>query len=671
MKISQLTPLTEITGTENLVVEAAGDNNKVSTGVLLNDAKPFLIKIQNISVPFSALEKAVNDDKILIYEDDDGIYPVVMAKIITPGLYIDITTVSAEYNWGVSVTERRLSNDNGRIKIGGTIVKSLVDESKVVNNSTTIYAGYVLDARQGNVLRNLIDGKVAFYSVEISALMGDTITTVLYTGIKNAIISGNPILIKDTNNCYICTQADVFPDDSGHIDLSVCVPTALESGATMLFVTFNIRNINDVLTISHWDRSLQLIFNGDGTKFLSDDGYYKTVSSGGEGVTFIDIEFSFVSSAGAYLNRLASPSYAELAGIVSSEKFLVIRFKDPYNSTQYLFPVSSVKVRNPGASAIYDFYTIGQLPSSATKDSGIPLVMKVFSVANGYVDIDGLDGTQEAIQPDITLITKGTGNKFLADNGVYKEISAGESDDQALVVYVNVQSGSSAPIITIPSGTYNKIDDAVKKRKSIFVSWVNPDNGYYEIFPVQDVVKDTSGSVGVYNLYTANIYATVTLSVYKGAKRINNQIFAINANDSLDMNSSDLTLEMTGNGTKFLANDGSYKTINSLSSEDKADFDHLLQNGYATGQFTKGTPPVGSNRDGYDLNLKMRIPIDQTENDSIVNIPLAGSSEVGLMSTEQYSWLDEVMARADKETLCNIKDLLTTINNRLDALEAK
>lgn len=529
MKISQLTPLTEITGTENLVVETAGDNNKVSTGVLLNDAKPFLIKIQNISVPFSALEKAVNDDKILIYEDDDGIYPVVMAKIITPGLYIDITTVSAEYNWGVSVTERRLSNDNGRIKIGGTIVKSLVDESKVVNNSTTIYAGYVLDARQGNVLRNLIDGKVGFYSVEMSALMGDTITTVLYTGIKNAIISGNPILIKDTNTYYICTEAYILENG---VYFSFMTPSAIESGVTMTFASFIITNIGDVLSISHKLQPVQLYLNGDGTKFLSDDGTYKAVSSGGEGVTFIDIEFSFVSSAGAYLNRLASPSYAELAGIVSSEKFLVIRFKDPYNSTQYLFPVSSIKVRNPGASAIYDFYTIGQLPSSATKDSGMPLVMKVFSVANGYVDIDGLDGTQEAIQPDITLITKGTGNNFLADNG-------------------------------------------------------------------------------------------------------------------------------------------SYKTINSLSSEDKADFDHLLQNGYATGQFTKGTPPVGSNRDGYDLNLKMRIPIDQTENDSIVNIPLAGSSEIGLMSTEQYSWLDEVMARADKETLCNIKDLLTTINNRLDALEAK
>lgn len=119
VKISELPSLDKVTGKENLAVEIEGSNGKMSTDILLNSVKTFLIQINNVNVKFSDLEKAINEDKILLYEDSNGIYPVVMANIATTNQYIDISTVTAQYNQKISIVERRLSNNNELIKVGG------------------------------------------------------------------------------------------------------------------------------------------------------------------------------------------------------------------------------------------------------------------------------------------------------------------------------------------------------------------------------------------------------------------------------------------------------------------------------------------------------------------------------------------------------------------------
>jgi hypothetical protein len=102
----------------------------------------------------------------------------------------------------------------------------------------------------------------------------------------------------------------------------------------------------------------------------------------------------------------------------------VVIFSDPYSGiNSYNLLAQSIQERTEDGKKYYDLYTVSHLPTSIMKEDGLPLLMKIITItSNSVVFIDGLEGVDRKLEPDITFQNKGDGSKFLSNNGLYEEI---------------------------------------------------------------------------------------------------------------------------------------------------------------------------------------------------------------------------------------------------------
>jgi hypothetical protein len=92
----------------------------------------------------------------------------------------------------------------------------------IINNLTTTTTGSALDASQGKVLKDLVDGKTSKFVVDFT-LSGTTISnpTKTFTEIQTAYGAGNIVLARDdANSLYyllycVATGCEFFCCDSG------------------------------------------------------------------------------------------------------------------------------------------------------------------------------------------------------------------------------------------------------------------------------------------------------------------------------------------------------------------------------------------------------------------------------------------------------------------------
>lgn len=287
---------------------------------------------------------------------------------------------------------------------------------------------------------------------------------------------------------------------------------------------------------------------GDGTKFLSDDGKYKEISIDKE-IETIYITFTFSTSGGAYFAKCPSDTYSKVANAVNNKKGIIINFEDPYSGiNSYNLFAQSIQERTENGQIYYDLYTISQLPTSITKENGLQLLLKVITITpNSVVFIDDLEGLDRMLEADITLLNKGNGTKFLSDDGTYKEIESSTSpiiidseDDKVYTreeIHSIIEAYSKGTPIFILDG-----ENVIQATEVVIQKGQGEQSSFIGLYISKILHEKKSGDIGL---------DTVLIS-YK---------YELSEGSSIQVSSEYTNLKGTGDGSKYLANDGTYKEI--------------------------------------------------------------------------------------------------------------
>lgn len=287
---------------------------------------------------------------------------------------------------------------------------------------------------------------------------------------------------------------------------------------------------------------------GDGTKFLSDNGKYKEISIDKE-IETIYITFTFSTSGGAYFAKCPSDTYSKVADAVNNKKGIIINFEDPYSGiNSYNLFAQSIQERTENGQIYYDLYTISQLPTSITKENGLQLLLKVITITpNSVVFIDDLEGLDRMLEADITLLNKGNGAKFLSDDGTYKEIESSVSpiiidseDDKVYTreeIHSIIEAYSKGTPIFILDG-----ENVIQATEVITQKGQGEQSSFIGLYTSKILHEKKSGDTGL---------DTILIS-YK---------YELSEGSSIQVSSEYTNLIGTGNGNKYLSNDGTYKEI--------------------------------------------------------------------------------------------------------------
>lgn len=186
---------------------------------------------------------------------------------------------------------------------------------------------------------------------------------------------------------------------------------------------------------------------------------------------------------------------------------------------------------------------------------------------NGDISIlAALEGAgEESVQSSIELKKSGNGTKFLSDNGEYKEIQQGDNSKQS--VYINFNNYLSN---VGGSGTINNWSTL----KPLLDECCNTDS---------DLGGDkNSGKKQLLATYYVLPFLRATMSVKSGSKyALSFTASGLILNIAITDNGSSATysvdsinIDSSGDGTKFLSDDGTYKKINegSGSSQNLTDY---------------------------------------------------------------------------------------------------
>lgn len=287
---------------------------------------------------------------------------------------------------------------------------------------------------------------------------------------------------------------------------------------------------------------------GDGTKFLSDDGKYKEISIDKE-IETIYITFTFSTSGGAYFAKCPSDTYSKVANAVNNKKGIIINFEDPYSGiNSYNLFAQSIQERTENGQVYYDLYTISQLPTSITKENGLQLLLKVITITpNSVVFIDDLEGLDRMLEADITFLNKGNGAKFLSDDGTYKEIESSispiiiDSEDDKVYTREEIHNiieaySKGAPIFILDG------ENVIQATEVVMQEGQGEQSSFIGLYTSKILHEKKSGDTGL---------DTVLIS-YK---------YELSEGSSIQVSSEYTNLIGTGNGNKYLSNDGTYKEI--------------------------------------------------------------------------------------------------------------
>lgn len=287
---------------------------------------------------------------------------------------------------------------------------------------------------------------------------------------------------------------------------------------------------------------------GNGTKFLSDDGKYKEISIDKE-IETIYITFTFSTSGGAYFAKCPSDTYSKVTNAVNNKKGIIINFEDPYSGiNSYNLFAQSIQERTENGQIYYDLYTISQLPTSITKENGLQLLLKVITITpNSVVFIDDLEGLDRKLEADIILLNKGNGTKFLSDDGTYKEIESSISpiiidseDDKVYTreeIHSIIEAYSKGTPIFILDG-----ENVIQATEVVIQEGQGEQSSFIGLYISKILHEKKSGDTGL---------DTVLIS-YK---------YELSEGSSIQVSSEYTNLKGTGDGSKYLANDGTYKEI--------------------------------------------------------------------------------------------------------------
>ena len=311
----------------------------------------------------------------------------------------------------------------------------------------------------------------------------------------------------------------------------------------------------------------KIITNGEGNKYLSDNGKYLEIPESPIWVITLksdDMEAELLSFFDEIVEKAASGYVIYLSMLGTT------------------FPCTTLFMSE--TKIALELYTA----SSISK--GIFINSFVIDKGNNKVTTDD---SSLLFTGTFTLDSLGDGTKFLSDNGKYKEISIDKEIETIYITFTFSTSGG-AYFAKCPSDTYSKVADAVNNKKGIIINFEDPYSGInsYNLF-AQSIQERTENGQIYYDLYTISQLPT-SITKENGLQLLlkvititPNSVVFIDDLEGLDrMLEADITLLNKGNGAKFLSDDGTYKEIVltdylplSAGSENKLTGDLYFANG--------------------------------------------------------------------------------------------
>lgn len=354
--------------------------------------------------------------------------------------------------------------------------------------------------------------------------------------------------------------------------------------------------------------------NGDGDKFLADDGTYKTVTSGGG-----------TSTDGITQEQLTSAIATAVEPLATKEE-VNTALEDKADKTDII-----TKTDGGGAQFLADDGTYKAVTSSGTID------------LSGYASVTQLNEAL-ALKVDKTeIITKsdGDGTKYLADDGTYKTVQGSGTGDektfvaeynvttaQEIIAYLDAAKEPFAPMLVKRGTDYYTVTTTAKQDANKIIirtfatlsgnfymftytvtdgTWASSSHGFQKLLESGTNIKTINGQSllgsgdveiqgGGDGISPEQLQAAINPLATKqeltdglATKADSNQVaediaealgtkvetsvfeaYKAEVTEEFDTkaNKSDIITKTDGDGTSFLANDGSYKVITTQGSVD-------------------------------------------------------------------------------------------------------
>lgn len=281
--------------------------------------------------------------------------------------------------------------------------------------------------------------------------------------------------------------------------------------------------------------------DGDGTKFLSNDGTYKEA---GDKTNVLILSLENDLANGQKDSPITAEVSASLVDAITNGKACVIK------SANSDILVNLQQIGNNVTIIMEQISRVGQ----------------TFVAVNTSITVNTSTNVIADYQTGaIVLETEGDGSKFLADDGTYKGIV---SSNQYLDM--SIFTGESG---TLSEEDYQKVVNAYNNKvTTVFGSGnymsacIAYNEGVYDILVIYPGIE-TSGESIIFQInYTINE---------------SDKTYSLKTNSSL--------LKTTGDGTQFLSDDGTYKAVGSSDYIiPYADFVQITQSGVASSEFYNG-----------------------------------------------------------------------------------
>ena len=329
----------------------------------------------------------------------------------------------------------------------------------------------------------------------------------------------------------------------------------------------------------------KIISTGDGTKFLADNGQYLVA---GRAVDITDI-FNRLVNLPQPEPQCTDEDYNALkeyalngvvtyindnndTGAVIHIKYLsgtiTIEAESSEDDRRSVLTITIEPNKLVNMESYYIPYVTGVgkgYLGSYTKPSAYSAITKDDSISKAI-------GKLEANVEKIT--TSGDGAKFLADNGEYKEIK-----NDPLIINVNSLNEylENTPLSGV---TYNDILSAIDSGRKILIHDLSSPTDYHypiSITKAEGIITlvidiQINTSEGLMPMYDATVIVAITDTNAYGVIKFNKSVLTSNGKDiDLSVNykiggdseniSTRISLKKSGDGTKFLSDDGQYKKI--------------------------------------------------------------------------------------------------------------
>lgn len=244
--------------------------------------------------------------------------------------------------------------------------------------------------------------------VDANDFVGSPLNGELVDSLINAAQEGKAIVLK-SNEVLIPLVIDASASNKLYIHYDIINTSETEKTITLSQSIITINTLDNTFTTE--SNEFKLLANGDGLKYLSDDGTYKT---------FPDMATVVELNASVLALTSASSSEEIIAAFDSTAEFsnLIAQIRDSNNIVNEVLLDTDGYIGHINASLAVS--KTDEIIHIRFIDNNDNLVFLSITNNNGTFSCER---TESDLTVDVTLDNSGDGNKYLSDDGTYKPIS--------------------------------------------------------------------------------------------------------------------------------------------------------------------------------------------------------------------------------------------------------